>query len=89
VPCLLVDRRQASSQEPTDPSNGIRSRPRREVCGGTTDELGEVPHELARTRLQGITRSWIRIPLQLASYPGHLHHMGDARRCDLPGHRAI
>jgi hypothetical protein len=59
APFLSVDRRQASSQEPTDPSNWIRSRPRREVRGGTTNELGEVPHEPTRTRLQGSARSRI------------------------------
>ena len=80
MPCLLVDRRQASSQEPTDPSNGIRSRPRREVRRGTTDELGEVPHELARTRLQGSAGSGIRTPLQPTSYHAYFHHMGDAIR---------
>jgi hypothetical protein len=51
VPFMSADRRKASSQEPTDPSNWIRSRPHREVRGGTTDELGEVPHEPNGTRL--------------------------------------
>jgi hypothetical protein len=53
APCLSVDRRQASSQEPTDPSDHICSRPHREVSGGPTYELGQVLGEPARTGLQG------------------------------------
>jgi hypothetical protein len=56
APFLPADRRQASLQEPTNPSNWICSRPRREVHEGTIDELGEVLGERARTRLQGSAR---------------------------------
>jgi hypothetical protein len=56
VPCLSADRRQDSLQEPTDSSNLIRSRPRKEVREGATHELGEVPCKPTGTRLQGSAR---------------------------------
>jgi hypothetical protein len=56
VPSLSTDRREISSQELAHPSNRICSRPRREVRGGPTHELGEVLGELVRTGLQGSER---------------------------------
>jgi hypothetical protein len=53
---LSTDRREISSQESTHPSNRICSRPRREVRGGPTHELGEVLGELVIIGLQGSTR---------------------------------
>jgi hypothetical protein len=52
VPFLSVDRKQASLQELTNPSDRICSRPHREVCGGPTYELGQILGEPARTGLQ-------------------------------------
>jgi hypothetical protein len=56
APSLSTDRREISSQEPAHPSNRICSRPRREVRGGPTHELGEVLGEPVRTGLQGSAR---------------------------------
>jgi hypothetical protein len=89
APSLSIDHREVSPQEPRHRSDWFCSRPRREVHRRPTNELGEVPHELVGTRLQGSTRSRIRVPLQLASNPDCFHHMGDAGRCDLLGHRAL
>jgi hypothetical protein len=41
APSLSTDRREISLQEPAHPSNQICSRPRREVRGGPTHELGK------------------------------------------------
>jgi hypothetical protein len=49
VPHLSIDRKKVSSQEPTHLSHWFCSRPRREVCGGPTNELGKVPSEQIRT----------------------------------------
>jgi hypothetical protein len=51
VPCLSVDHKKVSPQEPTHPSDWLCSRPRRKVCGGPTNELGEVPCEQYGTGL--------------------------------------
>jgi hypothetical protein len=51
VPSLSIDRREVSSQEATHPSDWICSRPCKEVHGGNTNELGEVPCKIARIGL--------------------------------------
>jgi hypothetical protein len=88
-PCLPIDHSKVGAKESTHPCHWLRSRPCSEVHRRTSDELGAVPREPVGTGLQGSTRLGIQIPLQLASYTDRFHRMGDARRCDLPGHRAI
>jgi hypothetical protein len=53
APHLLDDHRKSSSQEPTNPSNWIHSRPRKEVRGGPTYELDQILGEPSRNGLQG------------------------------------
>jgi hypothetical protein len=48
---MSADRMQSSSQELTYPSDWIRSRPCRKVCGGPTDELGTLLGKPTRSRL--------------------------------------
>jgi hypothetical protein len=56
---LSVDRKKVSLQELTHPSDWFCSQPHREVRGGPTNELGEVPREPVGIGLQGSTRSGI------------------------------
>jgi hypothetical protein len=62
APCLSADHRKASSQEPINPSDQICSRPRREVRGGPTYELGQILGGPARTGLQGSAGPRVRVP---------------------------
>jgi hypothetical protein len=59
VPLLPIDQNKVGVKELTHPSHGVRSRPRRDVCRKTSDELGIVHSKLVGIGLQGSPRSGI------------------------------
>ena len=89
VPFLSIDHRKVSMKEPTHPSHQFCSQPRREVCGGPTNELGVVPGEPIRNRLQRSPGLKLQISFQMAIDPGHFYFLGDVGRYNLPGYRAF